>query len=136
MRLLWFVLAGAGGALARYLLGTLLGEWVASGRPGWGALGPSFPAGTLVINVLGSLVLAFVTTLSLRGVVSEDARLILGTGFCGAFTTFSTFQLETEMLLSRGLPLSALLYVGLSLLLGFAGILAGRALALGLPGPA
>jgi fluoride exporter len=72
----------------------------------------------------------------LHETVRPEWRLILGTGFLGAFTTFSTFELETEALLSRGAHGAAALYVFGSLLLGLGAIFAGRALALRFTSPA
>lgn len=125
---LLLLLAGAAGTAARY--GLTLGI-----QHFWRAqLGPAtvlnvFPIGTLVINVVGSFLLAFVTTLALKGAVKPEMRLILGTGFCGAFTTFSTFELEAEAWM-RTHAGAASLYIFGNLVLGFAAILAGRALAL------
>ena len=119
------MLAGALGTGARYGL-TL---WIQGGA---GARF-DFPLGTLAINVAGCLILSFVTTLALGRVVPPDARLILGTGFCGAFTTFSTFELEADELLRRA-PNLAFWYVSGNLVLGFAAIFAGRWLALQIMG--
>ena len=94
-----------------------------------------FPLGTLFINVAGCLLLSLVTTLALQRAVAPELRLMLGTGFCGAFTTFSTFELEADELLRRA-PTLAFWYVGGNLLLGFAAIWAGRWLALQIGGRA
>ena len=118
--LLLMMLAGALGTGARYGL-TL---WIQNGA---GArLG--FPLGTLIVNVTGCLLLSFVTALALQR-MAPDVRLIVGTGFCGAFTTFSTFELEADALLRRA-PNLAFWYVGGNLVLGLAAIWAGRWLAL------
>ena len=117
--LLLMMLAGALGAGARYGL-TL---WIQNGP---GAL-LNFPLGTLVVNVAGCLLLSVITTLCLAR-TAPDIKLILGTGFCGAFTTFSTFELEAEELLGRA-PKAAVLYVGGNLVLGFGAIFLGRWLA-------
>jgi fluoride exporter len=122
MNLLVLALAGATGTLARYGLGLLLAGWLRS-------LGSSFPLGTLLINVLGSFVLSYVTTLALNGRLSPDLRLAIGTGFCGAFTTFSTFELEAHGLISSGANLEASLYLLGNLMLGFVAVLLGRWLA-------
>ncbi|CAL4861006.1 fluoride efflux transporter CrcB [Microbacterium sp. MM2322] len=58
----------------------------------------ALPVGTLLINVVGSLVLGFVTELALGGILEESWRLIIGTGLCGGFTTFSTASFETVRL--------------------------------------
>ncbi len=132
------MLAGAFGALARYGLTLAIQNWVA-GRDGRGfigvRLGPEFPLGTLVINVLGTFFLAFLVTLVAQQVLKPEWQLVLGTGFLGAFTTFSTFEFESEKLLSSGNGLAAATYIGGNLLLGFGAILLGRALAFKLFGP-
>ena len=62
-----------------------------------------FPLGTLAVNVTGSFVLGFVMALSLeRGALSAEARLLLGAGFCGGYTTMSTFAYETMALGRQG----------------------------------
>ena len=114
------MLAGALGTAARYGLAL----WIQNG-PGARF---DFPLATLGINVAGCLLLSALTTFALQRAAPE-LRLILGTGFCGAFTTFSTFELEADELLRRA-PNLALLYIGGNLLFGFAAIGAGRWLAL------
>jgi CrcB protein len=62
-----------------------------------------FPMGTLFVNVTGSFILGFVMALALeRGVLGADARILLGTGFCGGYTTMSTFAYETMALTREG----------------------------------
>jgi CrcB protein len=69
----------------------------------------AFPSGTFVVNVIGSFVIGLVMTLSLdRGLVGEDVRILLTTGFCGGFTTMSTFSYETLALLGDGQAVLAL----------------------------
>jgi CrcB protein len=84
----------------------------------------------MIVNVLGCFFLALLTTVVLQGAVRPEWRLILGTGFLGAFTTFSTFELETEELMARGAKIAAALYVSCSLGLGFGALVLGRLLAL------
>lgn len=120
MSLLYIALFGALGSLARYGVGV----WVRS-------LGVAFPYGTLIVNVVGCLVLGFVSTLALENRVSETVRLAVVVGFCGAFTTFSTFELEVFNTLLEGRIWVAVLYVVSSLLLGFLAVFLGRMLALG-----
>ena len=133
MKLFWLMVAGALGTAARYGLSLALQTWLA-GRGSrtftatW--LGTTFPLGTLVINVSGALLLGFLVTLVAHEVVKPELRLILGTGFLGAFTTFSTFELESEQLLTQGQWLPASVYILGNLVLGFVAIIAGRALAL------
>lgn len=100
MRTLWIGVAGAAGAMARYHLGGL----IARARPG------AFPWGTFVVNVAGSFTLGLVFVLTTdRFVSNPTVRVALTIGFLGAFTTFSTFSLETMRLAEDGaLGLAAL----------------------------
>jgi CrcB protein len=126
------MLFGAAGAGARYLLSGVIAAWLANGgsRTWLGAaVGPGFPLGTLVINVSGSFLLAFITTLATAGIVNADLRYALGTGFLGAYTTFSTFEMETDALLRSGQGGLAAAYVLGNVIFGFAGVLLGRLLA-------
>jgi CrcB protein len=137
MRLLWLMIAGALGAASRYGLTLAIQTWLGGRGARFflaTALGATFPLGTLVINVAGALLLSLLTTLTLHEAVNPDLRVILGTGFLGAFTTFSTFELESEGLLSRGEWFPASTYILGNLLLGFLAILIGRAIALRLMG--
>ncbi|MCU7931395.1 MAG: fluoride efflux transporter CrcB [Candidatus Thiodiazotropha sp. (ex Codakia rugifera)] len=93
-------------------IGALFRFWVANGV--YGLLGRGFPYGTLVVNVLGSLVMGFLYVLLLeRTTVSPELRGALLIGFLGAFTTFSTFSIETINLLEQ----AELLKAGLNILL-------------------
>jgi CrcB protein len=106
------------GANARYLLNS----WFVS------HYGSEFPWGTLFINVSGSFVLGFLLAfLEQRGIANPTYRLLLGTGFLGAYTTFSTFSYETISLLEDGEYWQMLLNIGGSLALGLAGAIAGIA---------
>ncbi|MFF8800834.1 MULTISPECIES: fluoride efflux transporter CrcB [unclassified Methylobacterium] len=85
-------------------------------------LGSNFPWGTLGINVVGSVLMGVVTGwLALRG-GSPQARLFVATGILGGFTTFSTFSLETVVLMERGEWPAALAYVLVSVLAGIGGL--------------
>ena len=90
------LLVGVGGAIgsvARYWLSGIVQR----------ANGTEFPLGTLAVNILGSFVLGLVLALSLdRDLLSPDLRLLFGVGFCGGFTTMSTFSYETMALLRDG----------------------------------
>ena len=93
MRFLLICLGGAAGTGARYLFG------------GWAqrTLGVGFPYGTLIINAVGSFLLVLIMHLSLEtGAISPDARVVLGTGVMGGFTTYSTFNYETFRFIQQG----------------------------------
>jgi len=139
MKLFLLMLAGALGAAARYGLTLAIQGWLShrGSRTFFSAtLGTSFPLSTLIINVSGSLLLSFLATLIAHKAARPELGLILGTGFLGAFTTFSTFELESEKLISNGQWLPASVYILGNLVLGFMAIFIGRAIALRLLGPA
>ena len=107
MRLFLLGLAGAAGALGRYGLGAALGTG---------------PATTLGINVLGSFLLGLLLAAT---PVPRDVQIVLGTGLLGAFTTFSTFTVETAELVRDGRALAAGVYVIGSVTLGLAAAAVG-----------
>jgi len=88
-------IGGALGALSRYGVSLLLESSTRNSSL------KDFPLATLLINVVGSFLLAVVVTLFQGGVLSPAWKVALGTGFLGAFTTFSTFALDTDVMLSR-----------------------------------
>jgi CrcB protein len=99
-------LGGLTGSVARYWIAGLVQR----------AAGSNFPAGTLTVNILGSFVIGVVMALALeRGMLGENTRLLLTTGFCGGFTTMSTFSYETLALVEAGQAASALANVAASL---------------------
>jgi CrcB protein len=119
VKLFWLVVAGgAAGSLTRY------------GVSKWLNPGHQVPIGTLVVNVTGSFVLgALLATLAVRGDAGRrrEARLLLGTGFLGGYTTYSALAVETETLLRDGhVGIGATYAIG-SVLLGVAAALAGVA---------
>jgi fluoride exporter len=117
-------LGAAIGANLRYALSL----WAAQQ---WGA---SFPYGTLLINVLGSLVLGFIMALgATRITISIHWRLLLITGMLGGFTTFSTFSYETYDLFVRGSWAEAGLNILASIGISLVGVLLGASLARSIP---
>ncbi|MBX6363502.1 MAG: fluoride efflux transporter CrcB [Gemmatimonadetes bacterium] len=116
-----FLGAGVGG-LVRYALG----GWIQQ------AAGPGFPWGTLVVNVTGSLVLAFLYALLEGSVAAPQWRAFLGIGFCGGYTTFSTFSYETLRLLQDAQWGRASWYVLGSVVLSLLAAAVGFRLAAGL----
>jgi fluoride exporter len=102
MKLALMVMAGgAAGTLARAGMNELLPV-----HPG------AWPWATFIVNLLGAALLGWLTT------TSVETRTLVGTGFCGALTTFSTFQLETLKLADHGDWLLAVLYMGASVVAG------------------
>lgn len=92
-RFVLIALGAALGANARYLVGLWAGQ----------QLGAGFPYGTLIVNVTGSFVLGFLFAATTgRLALSAELRLLLGVGFLGAFTTFSSFAVESLTLLQNG----------------------------------
>ncbi len=86
----------------------------------------SVPVGTLIVNVLGSLVIGFLVGISEKGtVLTADMRLLLMVGLCGGFTTFSTFTSENLALMHSGQYVSVIIYTGLSIFLGFLAVYLG-----------
>lgn len=114
---------GAIGAVLRYATA----RWVQAG------LSTGFPAGTLAVNIAGSLLMGFASIWLLeRSSLPPEARLFLLTGVLGGFTTFSAFSLETMMLVEERQLGQAAAYVGLSLVgcvgAAWIGMVAGRQL--------
>ena len=115
---LYIAAGGVAGALCRYLVGS----WVA-----WNGTG--IPWATLSINLAGSILLGFLLRSFPAWDTAPDVRALLTVGFCGSFTTFSTFAYETVVLAQGGAYGLAAAYALGSLVLGVAGVLLGMALA-------
>jgi CrcB protein len=114
-QVLLVAVGGALGSVVRFQIGAWAARW-------W----PNFPAGTLLVNLCGCFLIGLVSALALkRGAVSDEARLLLVTGFLGGFTTFSAFGLETVALLGRGKYLWAGLNVLASVVGGLAAVWLG-----------
>lgn len=115
-------LAGAFGAVARYLLGRFIAERVTS----------QYPVGTFLINVTGAFIIGLFFALVTHKLMSPTLQLILATGFLGGYTTFSTMSWEGVQLVRGGSTRSSLIYLGGSMLMGllaaFLGILVGGVL--------
>ncbi|WP_345593631.1 fluoride efflux transporter CrcB [Streptomyces marokkonensis] len=88
-----------------------------------------FPWGTFTVNVVGCLALGLLTGAALAGAAGSDLRLLLGTGLCGALTTYSTFSYETLRLAETGARLQAAVNVGASVAAGLGAAFAGVTLA-------
>jgi len=111
--------SAAGGAL-RFWLGGLVQRMT----------GGAFPSGTLFVNITGSFLLGFLIRYALASqAISPEMRVLLTTGFCGGYTTFSTFSYETAGMLEDGDYHRAALYIALSLVVTLIGTFLGFALA-------
>lgn len=122
-------LVGAGGfagAILRWLIDGWLAEgWLAGGWLGGGASGTALPLGTLAANVFAAVLLGLILGEGhLARRVSAETRLLVGTGFCGSLSTYSTFAAEV----ASASPAVATVYVLATYGLGFAGVVAGDVL--------
>jgi len=99
-------LGGGLGSVTRYYLG----KWISAQNA------HPFPLGTLVVNIIACLILGFIVGLAdHKQAISVPARLFWAVGFCGGFSTFSTFSNETLFLMQNGLTVSLISYIVLSL---------------------
>lgn len=118
------LLVGAGGFLGsilRYLASGWVQQWLQTA---------SFPFGTLAVNVLGCLVIGFLSQLAdARGVFTPETRALVFVGVLGGFTTFSTFSNETFNLLRDNEVIPALANLSAHIVLGLGAVWLGRALA-------
>lgn len=120
MTLLYIALGGVVGTVSRYGLEGWIQSRTASG----------FPLGTLTVNLSGSMILGFVVRIATgTALISPDVRAALTIGFCGAFTTMSTFSYESVALLNDGDYVRAALYMGATILGCVAAVILGTALA-------
>ena len=119
----WIALGAVVGASARYFLSTLVSRNLSS----------AFPYGTLLINITGSLVLGFFLVFSTeRALLDPRWRLLVAIGFCGSYTTFSSYAFESFALMEQGQWLLTGVNIVASNALCLAAVLAGAALARGL----
>ena len=109
-KILMLILGGSLGTLARYFLAGTINHW-------WGV---RFPYGTMVVNLAGCFLMGYlVIATEEKMLMAPEMRLLLMVGFCGAFTTFSTFIFETAHLIKYGESILALANVLFSVIIGF-----------------
>ncbi|MGW1003915.1 fluoride efflux transporter CrcB [Streptomyces sp. NPDC002520] len=119
MRFLLVALGGAVGAPLRYLTDRMVQA----------RHDTTFPWGTFAANAGGSMILGVLTGAALSGAASQDVQLLLGTGLCGALTTYSTFSYETLRLAEAGSRFFAAVNVVASVIAGLGAVFVGLALA-------
>jgi CrcB protein len=108
-------LGGGFGSVARYLVS----KYIPSG-------GHSIPYGTFTANILGSLLIGFILGWAAKNeTLTQNQLLLIATGFCGGFTTFSTFAFENYIFLKNGDITSFILYTTLSFAVGLAAVFTG-----------
>ncbi len=121
--LLGVAVASAAGAVVRYLVDQRVQRYTqARGLP-------PVPWGTATINVTGTFLLGLLTGLALQHGLPKEVLTVAGTGFCGGYTTFSTFAFDTIRLVEEGSPATAAINLAGSLLAGLLAAGAGLALA-------
>lgn len=124
MKLFWAIAVGAAaGGVSRYYLASAIQQ----------RLGASFPWGTFAINITGSLLLGFLIRYAMATpAISAEMRAMLTVGFCGGYTTFSSYSYETMVLIDEGQAGRAVVYslssVVLALIATFAGFILAREL--------
>ncbi len=125
INVVFVMLGGAFGSLCRYMLGRLTATWWAN--ESWPLT--VWPLGTFLANVIGGLLMGLLMGAllgPLKGVIdTERARLLLGVGVLGGFTTFSSFSLETVQMLERRAYGLAISYAALSVILSVAAVALG-----------
>ncbi|WP_300702183.1 fluoride efflux transporter CrcB [Bacteroides sp.] len=119
MKLLFFIFLGGGtGSVLRYCVQVALHERIVP---------YSFPWATFAVNILGCFLIGLFYTLSARFNLSTEVRMLLTTGLCGGFTTFSTFSNDGLIMIKQGFYSLFILYTLLSIVLGVIAAFAGGA---------
>jgi fluoride exporter len=121
VKVFWSVAIGAAlGGLSRYYLASFIQQ----------RAGPDFPVGTLIVNITGSFLLGVIVRFALQSdIISAEARTLLTTGFCGGYTTFSTFSYETALMIEDREYGYAALYIAASVAISLLGVFLGFAVA-------
>lgn len=115
------LLVGVGGFLGsalRFLISVMINRQVST----------HFPFGTFTVNIVGSLLIGILYGLWAREFVDDSTSRIWISGFCGGFTTFSTFSYDSLTLINHGQYLTFIIYASASVILGLAAVFAGMSL--------
>lgn len=116
------LLIGFGG-----FIGSVARHWVSKLNISW--MFYNIPMGTLVVNIVGSLLIGFIAGLFAHSVTSnESLKLFLITGICGGFTTFSAFTFENVQLIQSGHSITAIIYISISVIFGIMAVIGGFSL--------
>jgi CrcB protein len=117
MNIIYVALGGALGSVARYLMQSVIGK-------NWGS---SFPYGTIIVNISGSLLMGILIGWLSRTMPerAQDLRIFLAVGVLGGYTTFSSFSLDAIVLMEEGRWVAMSIYVLASVLCGLIGLMAG-----------
>lgn len=117
--LLYIFLGGGLGSLCRFAFGKYFADY-----------GTHFPWHTFLANIVACAILGVLVGYELKHGLKNDHKLLLATGFCGGFSTFSTFSAESVKLMNNGQLGIALFYIGVSIIAGLAAIYIGLKLTL------
>lgn len=115
IKILLVGLGGGLGSILRFLTSSYFNRWYFQG----------FPIGTFLVNIIGCLLIGILIGLTGK-VITEDMRLLLITGFCGGYTTFSAFSAENLLLFQNGQYLTLVSYILLSVIIGFFAVWLGN----------
>jgi len=122
MKYISILIGGASGALLRYYISIIPYKYINT----------SFPIGTFIVNISGSFLIGFLWGISENILIPTNIRFLIFTGFIGAFTTFSTYTLESFKLLQNGQFKFGMSNIILSPIIGLIGLFIGYALAKGI----
>lgn len=113
--LIYVILGSSIGGAARYLAQ----EFIQKNYPSF------IPLGTLFVNIIGSFIIGIIYALAEKSKISAEFRILFATGFCGGFTTFSSFAFENVRLMQDGEFFNTALYILLSVIVGFLAVYLG-----------
>ena len=116
MKILYIALGGAVGSVLRYILSKIVSNCVDN----------PFPWGTFVVNVVGCFIMGVLLGIAVKNNISTELKCLLVVGFCGGFTTFSTFAADSLSLIKEHEFMSVAIYLTFSLWIGITSVWAGN----------